>query len=428
MENLASEIYIDRIKNLRQRIVSVGALLLIFIITFSLLLIKELKKLEEQSNELRIVSEILECDWKTFKQLYETSFDGLDNYINEYSSPFARSTFLSELNLIRSEEECNDCGRFTLNQIEKIDYAVNKLIPYNNNLRSLLTLIENGKSFEELEADELEIVLNIYSFRSKIKEDSLKIGIEESIKIQRKLLELDKSGEYIVKRPLTREIYNYSIENRKRVFETLDVILMNFRDPLSPNLMNLKSFIKYEKTIAILKNSKYQNYLEIKTRNKHLRDHINNTFTRDLINIPIINLELTLQQFVIFGGIINLGILLYFYFMITNLKILSLNISKTMSSELSSIDKQALFFSLDYKIKSKSIFLILNTLFFSALPILSIVISIFLRRKLVLIESAQVDINFVLNNALLYTIILVLLTNVIFSLYISIKQFNLDKK
>lgn len=424
MDNFKASIFKDRIKYLRHRIVTVGAILLAFIIAFSLILLKEIDKLNKQTKELEKISQTLRYDWQDFENLYETSSSSLEDYITQYSAPYTTSSFLAGLNISRIKDLQPSNDYFNEYDLISLNYAIKHLVSYNNNLRSLLSYVKGNKSFAELNSEQLNVLLQVISFSSTADQNYINLGLMESRKVQKKLIQLHNENIYPVKKSFTVDIYKNFI-NMDGGFESFDVILMNFKDPRFGNFLNEEKFKNYQTIIEYLTTSKYKNYLEIKSKEQILKGQINTAISRDLVRIPIINFDISLKHFLIFGGLINLGLLLYFYFMLFNLKRLFINLNNSLETKLDIGDKKAIFYGLDYNINNKIVFLFINGAFFSALPILSFILSFILVNKLGAIQL--INSNETINIKIIYLNIIVVLVNIFFSIFLSVKQFNLNK-
>ena len=374
MDELTTNIYKDRIKYLRHRIVNVGALLLIFIITLVLIFLKQnnkLKNYKERHNQLMEVTN--DSLWGKFEIVYNSYAPFIEDYNKTEAGPYSLMCMVNSFNMltltmINKEEFDNP----TFNKTRAyVDYAAINLSDYLNALRQIEFAHNRIKNFNELNKEELKHVLFTESFENSIDIDSLKTGIKYSWVNSILMLHFDKNGGLKIDSDYIKERLNWSVKNLDTTSFTLLTSITRF------NHLRASTVSKEDITdfTEIINSNPNQTYKEAKLNEDILKRKIDDISKGENIKIPIINFNISLSQIVLFGGLINLGILLYFYFMSTNLKILSHKLESTINDSLSLEDKQALFFGLDYQIKNKWLYIILNVLFFSALPIFSIVLS-----------------------------------------------------
>ncbi|WP_298901460.1 hypothetical protein [uncultured Psychroserpens sp.] len=414
MDEFATNIYKDRIKYLRHRIVNVGALLLIFIITFILILLKEQKRKKSYENKIIALNEILDCPWDEFRQIYDGFYINLDDYVNKYSGPY--SVLCAKVD---SEgyfpEELDTAKKRPVDSIKSyVNFSAQKLSEYHNDLRYLLTLHKRNKGFEDLSRMEIEKVLNVLNFRWAI-DDFSKItnGTKYSILISKDAQKKHESGEITISE-IAQNIYEEldDLEKSSGKFKTLDIMLMNYYSPHLEGLLKKDNLLKINKIKTSLELMQFSSYGELVERNIDLKKKINEFENDEKVRIPVVNFNLSFSEFALFGGLINLGILIYFYFMAFNLKRLSYRLEEAKGESLNIDEKRALFFGLDYHINRQWLYLIINTIFFSILPILSVILS--LRN----FENTE-------NKAVLVGV--VCLVNIWFSFKISKTLFSLNK-
>ncbi|WP_299271880.1 hypothetical protein [uncultured Psychroserpens sp.] len=374
MDEFATNIYKDRIKYLRHRIVNVGALLLIFIITLILIFLKQNNKLknykERHSQLIEVTNDSL---WGKFEILYNSYAPFIKDYNETEAGPYSLMCMVNSFNMLTLtmvNKEKFDNPTFN-NTRAYVDYAAIKLSDYLNALRQIEFTHNRIKNFNELNKEELKHLLFAQSFENRIDMDSLREGIKYSWMNSILMLHFDKNGGLKIDSDYIKERLDWSVKNLDTTSFTLltSVTRFNHLRASSVSKEDIAAFTE------IINNNPSQTFKEAKSNEDVLKREIQDISKGENIKIPIINFNIMLSQIVLFGGLINLGILLYFYFMSTNLKILSHKLENAMNGSLSLADKQALFFGLDYQIKNKWLYVVLNVLFFSALPIFSIILS-----------------------------------------------------
>lgn len=421
-DNLAFEIYLGRIKNLRHRIVNVGAILLIFIITVFLVFIRQSKKLTQYENEYRQLQELMELPWGSLQQLYESSFAYLEDYTDEIASPYSAICFLTGIDLMlmngmELKEEDRDNPKMK-QSIEEVTYAGRHLSKYVFDLRSLVAAQRTNTGFNSLNREKLLKVFDVYRFNRSVDNDSLTRGIEKALASANMFLKLDSIGKRPIKKMVLKNLYKTSmaqLDNKE--FTSYETIMLIRNPHLAENFTDSLQSVFKER---IEKEFKYDDLAELQSRNSFLTEAILEIKGGESINLPLLNFSVSIKEIFIYGGIMNLGILLYFYFMTTNLRVLQGKLESSGDRPLSVEEKEAMFFSLDYQINQKWIYLVLNTLFFSAVPLISVVFGFNFLGGF----SEHGEETRIFPNMLIFVILII---NFLFSVFISNKLFHLNK-
>ncbi|MGH1385105.1 hypothetical protein [Kordia sp.] len=411
MEKLAVNTYIERIKYLRHRIVNVGAILLIFIITLLFIFLKQNSNLEQyKERHSQLLETTNDSLWGKFEVLYNSYSPFIQDYNETQAGPYSLICMVSSFNMLTLKiinKKVFDTPTFN-NSKSYVDYAAVNLSNYLNALRQMEFSHKRHKSFNELSKEELQHLVYVQSFQDKIDIDSLKQGITYSWMNSVMMLHFDKTEVLKIDSDYIKKKLQWSVKNLDTISFTFLTSITKFNH-FKASIVSKEDIKNFPKTID---NNPSINYKEAKKDEALLKNKIKNIGEGEDIKIPIINFNISLSQIVLFGGLINLGILLYFYFMSINLKLLSHKLEKSNLSTLSIEDRQALFFGLDYQIKNKWLYLIINVIFFSALPIISIILSY------IIFESGP-------NQILLISI--VCLINIYVSVIISKTLFQLNK-
>ncbi|MDC8004744.1 hypothetical protein POV27_11835 [Aureisphaera galaxeae] len=374
MGDLATSVYTDRIKNLRNRIVTVGAILLVFIITLGFIFLKQYNKKIKYESELSNLYTIEQNPWSDFQTLYDNSFLYIEDYTLNVARPYSQMCVFMGIDLMLLNSKLDDGAKNNpkiSRSIDYITYAGRELGHYSNDLHSIIASQKTNATFDELSREKLLQLINIYTFNNRVVEDSLIEGINLAIPMTGMYLKLDTIDPGTIKKDILKEVYQHSFHNLDSAFTSFEttMLLNNFRysekvtDSVLSSLKN------------VIENCEFKNLKSFRSDYNYIMNQLKEIDQGENIKIPIINFNVSLNQIVLFGGLINLGVLLYFYFMVMNLKFLSHKLEESMETTLSVQDKHALFFGLDYQIKNRWLYVTINTVFFSALPIFSIILS-----------------------------------------------------
>jgi hypothetical protein len=124
----------------------------------------QLRNLESHA---KLLSPSVDQSWEPIESLYTRSFDLMDWYATEHSTPWSQAYFLISVNLIFMESALEKAGKEVetiRGSLKRVAVLGNHLHDYNSDIRLIAAAQRRGQTFEQLSRRELEALVRIFTF------------------------------------------------------------------------------------------------------------------------------------------------------------------------------------------------------------------------------------------------------------------------
>lgn len=358
-----------------ERIKQLNTWLIVLNLTVVFTFVQQFIGLNEQKNQLRKDAVFLNQPWEDLRPLYENTFGFLEGYTQEHVTPWYQLCLFGSLEMTKKINEHLSTGEKNnptiTRTIHQIDYAGNVLSFYNSDLRNVISAQKVLKSFDELDNQQLKSLINVFTFENRIDQDSFKKGIKSANESAILLLyisdQLKKEGN--TPNISIREEKYLSFAEKEPDFNAISTEML---------LQDMRTFgdsmIKIEKLNALKNYLDSNNFTTLKIMRANyskLNEKINEMENGQFFQIPLLNASISLIQFVILGGIINLFIIFYLFSNVSRTKYYQSK-NKDFSNEF--ID--AVYDNWTLGIRNLGVFITVYTFFCCLISLISLITGI----------------------------------------------------
>jgi hypothetical protein len=285
MDEKVANIWTNNFESTLSALKSFSQWLILLNLSITLNYITEYLQWNKQKALLSRYETALHQPWQPLQSFYEESMDSLAVYDQQVAEP-----------LIKLSYSVDRHGTVP----DSIQYVRKNLAAYGANLTSISTAQENGTPFDELNKQQMMSLIGLIRFSDSSRMDSLRQRLQAVVELAGPAIGIKGPGsgdegpagevaafqDFITQSGLRFRDY------RTFVRETLKDSLDSVQNYLDSNAFESLNTINANKTQAF--------------------DKIKEFESGSSIGIPLTSVNVSLTQFVIVAGIINLGIIFYF--------------------------------------------------------------------------------------------------------------------
>ncbi|WP_118975302.1 hypothetical protein [Taibaiella koreensis] len=367
----------DKYKTSLQKTSSLNTWLLVINLTLVVTFFQQELQLGKSKKEVDINTAILHQPWDSLKVLYDLTNGPLETYLEKKAVPRYQQCLATSLESMRLKASLpGSAANKTLDAtIGLISYSVRVLASYNADLRNVAYAQKAGKSFESLDRRSLKALVHTFSFGKGINLDSFDRGIGKADSAALLLLFLDKQRQAEGKG-------TYSAEFRQTL--SFSDSAASFRDFSSEMLLrDMRTFgddrIGESGLNALshyLDSATFENLGSVQSRLNTAKEKLAEIEAGQFFELPLVKIQISLLQFIIFGGMINLVILLNLFAMLKQCRHFWQQYQSGVDPAEIEPLRSVYFYGWTFGIKHATLFSVLYALFLSFVSIASLIFAL----------------------------------------------------
>jgi len=335
MDNKVENIWTSNFENTLSSLTSFSRWLILLNISITLNYITEYLQWNRQKELLSRYEVAIHQPWQPLQSFYEESMDSLAVYDQQVAEP-----------LIKLAYNVDRHGTVP----DSIEYVRKTMAAYGADLTRISTAQENGTPFDELNAQQLISVIGLIRFSDSSQMDSLRPRLQAVVALAgpSSADEVGAFQDFITQSGLRFRDYHTFV--RENLTDSLDSVgnYLQAHDFQSLNTINANI------TLAAGKIKEFE--------------------SGNSIGIPLTTVDVSLTQFVIVAGMINLCIILYFTILFQRTRVLWGKYTAGLGEPANGV-AAAYFFNWTWGIRRQPVFVLAFTLFMAYISVISLVFS-----------------------------------------------------
>lgn len=273
MDNQAANIWTSNFVNTLSALTSFSRWLILLNLSITLNYITEYLQWSKQKELLSRYDAVIRQPWQPLQSFYEESMDSLAVYDQQVAEPLIQLSYHVD-------------GQGTVS--DSIAYVRKSLAVYGADLTNISTAQENGTPFDELNKQQMISLIGLIRFSDTSQMDSLRQRL-----------------------PALVELAGPAAADQ----------VAAFRDFITQSVLRFRDYRTFGRGVSPDSLTAVENYLDsnafeslntVNTNKTQAFDKIKEFESGNSIGIPLTSVNVSLTQFVLVAGLINLGIIFYF--------------------------------------------------------------------------------------------------------------------
>lgn len=341
MDDKAANIWTSNFESTLSSLTSFSRWLILLNLSITLNYITEYLQWSKQKELLSRYDAVIHQPWQPLQSFYEESMDSLAVYDQQVAQPLCKLAFSVDRHGIVPDS---------------IRYVRKSVAAYGEDLTSISTAQENGTPFDELNKQQMMSLIGLISFSDSSRMDSLRQRLPALVELAGPAMG--------VKGPASGDTGPAAQ-------------VAAFKDFITQSGLRFRDYRTFGKGVSTDSLTAVGNYLDsnafeslntVNADKTQAFDKIKEFESGNSIGIPLTSVNVSLTQFVVVAGLINLCIILYFTILFQR--------TRTLWKKCADNDvAEAYFFNWTWGIRRQPVFVLAFTLFMAYMAVISLVFS-----------------------------------------------------